>query len=796
MTSLHYACVRGYPNSVSVINSHSKYRHFVCNGHIATAWRGDKKLIRVDKSRNFEVSISAAPIWMCGDRYQLVMIDTNGTMKIFEDNWKKPVLLDKSKMFRFCAVESGLLAAIPTSSFGLTVFSCSYGELSKAISEQSVFVDCAVSNHDVYAIDDKGKLWCWSAELNNLTERTVEIEKRACRVWAFRNRVYVLNEDMELYAYSNSSSSVLGVAMIPKYARNGSIVFVRVPKFTDSRIIRIVGTNYTTFALTEDGNVYGVGDLSSFRFGRASTFQKVDYFKGNAQWIDTDDDLVVVGTDMDTPLDPCVGFFPGKSLPRYMTGDGGQEVNISEESIVRCGLVRNAMCVVSGKEYRVFGVSGNALVMENNCGDKQRIAIDDWQACPISVKMKLDKFQTVTTRSGMEIDIDTSATACRGFGFFHGERVHHELAGDGVVVGVMGGSMWFIWDDDDGRASRVAADTANELHSLIEIVGPINRTIQQTQLPTGDIIQYETSPCTMLADLGLKVGDLVQYGRSTLEILGEFTYHCYARNIHNNECMMVIPSNVVIRRRLSSDPVLTPVQNLTGDVMDVDVSYTTDDALWPLDRIVTVKGTATVVGKTDAGLWILTDDAYVRQLGVVVLDGPHVLLRRDGASCTIDGRKISIDASSANNVMPGDYVDYKGRMYVNTGLEGRAFRGMVCLRDVETGELLKVSRREMHMMNVLMRAGFPATIEYMTTNEAPVKMSTNLADFEGIGVKPGDVVTVKEHGKGRVVGIYNGNVWLHFESDCGATYLSDEFFSTGSWSHIERLVVDVSKWTK
>jgi predicted RNA-binding protein len=314
--------------------------------------------------------------------------------------------------------------------------------------------------------------------------------------------------------------------------------------------------------------------------------------------------------------------------------------------------------------------------------------------------------------------------------------VKHPDLGFAVVRGFAGGRLFLEWENDRAVAAGVC-ETVLQLHDLLEVVEGSERTVSRVDLD-GHKINLEVAPCALLESYGFRFGDLVLGIDGFAFVCGEFDVKMVVRDVLGNERVATEPTQFSLVRRCG-EVTIVPKRAYDGSIVDVDVGVQPEQERLPGDRVAFEGGFGTVVGNSDKGLVVQTDDAKRVNRGVSLVSGPTRLLRR-----------IEAGMKKVKGFLAGDIVTRADAFYV-VGLSGSD------LESVEGRVMGEVDDET----TLVLRADWP-------TEGARVvgrKMAMTLSDsaFHGLRVLPGDVV-LRDDDVWTILGAIPGSdVWC---SDC------------------------------
>jgi hypothetical protein len=260
---------------------------------------------------------------------------------------------------------------------------------------------------------------------------------------------------------------------------------------------------------------------------------------------------------------------------------------------------------------------------------------------------------------------------------------------------------------------------------------------------------------------------------------------------------LVIPSALSLTRRHTSEPAIIQLRAFNCTIVDVDVACDpSTETLCPIDRIVTVKGLATVRGRdpSTGRFWVETDDAYALNLGVVLLSGDWFLVRRCGPFFMTNGRKVNVNHLKQYHAIPGDVVSYDFREFLIVGELDQEQKYI--LKEIANGQTVIVEIGE-PSLEIVARGEFPSerVCEDLTGQQFMIR--TDLNDFRGTGMKPGDVLEFNlpdGKRKGKVIGSAMNEIWVQFDGNLGASCLRMPYSARSSSRVVERLTASIATW--
>jgi hypothetical protein len=707
---------------------------------------------------------SITPLWFsCGDTCLGIVSQLNQLFFISPNNrdpTMQPIL--PSIDFRYCSAGNEVVVAIPAGQSGLYLVT---SDTSIAfLSSDCRFLDCAAGRGHIVAISCDGRVFL-SLMTGGAFFEVPCGSKPARSCYAYDDVALVVGVDDGIWVRGKNAHGALGTGVVDAEVEP----FTSVRKFTNDGIRQVCFARASTVFLTDGGEVFvagsnGNGRLFEQEHGDITQFRVPNGLRGmKISCIAAGREHVIVGVNMPQVLQhPTPHPIRRRTPAHYVARLGnGSVVDVSMQRLAAAGVELGKVVEVGKRQGRVIGFKGEDLLIET-AARNMIVANKLW------FQSTKDATEVYKGRSGATYSLVTIDSALQFFGFLNGEAVRHELAGAGAVAGAYGGSLWIVWDSDNGAVTQATTSDLLRLHDLVEIVEPRGRRCERLALGQ-NVLNCEVYPCQILSAYGLQVRDLVTNGEKIYEILGTFSCYAIVRNVLTGETEMTLPISVSLRRRHGVDPVFVKLRAINRTLVDANVSCDGSDELWPFDRIITVKGLATVYGRDRSGrIWIQTDDALVLNLGVCLLSGKWSLLRRLGPE---------FEPVDAFRMIPGDIVRHGNRDFVVASDSS--------LWDVQTGVSETVADEA--EPEIVSRALFPSGRKY-----GGHVFRTDVEAFRGFGVKAGDAIeiTAKEGMQtGTVIGIASHELWVHFEGDEGPACLEFPYRIREAGKVVRRLTV-------
>ena len=712
----------------------------------------------------------------CGDK-TLLIINTEG--HLYVSGVKNEVFRIK-EFSPLSYVSAGLegCIAIPEEHDGIYLYKFHSSIKPELLLTEKKFIDCAAGRKQYIAIDNEAMVYIWYHKHTSTTEPffvsyIVQELKGSVprRVFAQFGQFAILDKDNKLWISGNNDHGQLGTGDFIHSNEN----FIFIPGVND--IVQVAFSQQSTYLLDSKGSLYyaGIGEFLGENY-LSATFQKTNI--QNITFMATGEFLIILAENfkpefVHSPLSQKISFNHPTIFKMIQFKDETKptEIDISDYAFSYLGFARNSI-IESQEEgtIQIIGLVNPLIVAARKLdGDPQYIKIRIVSPIQLHIKPLFfesshqndDDYVYSNIRPGLLLKFNITPQECAPFGFQAGERVCHESYGCGNVLGVFCGLLWFIWDRDNGLASQGSRDILS-MHDSIEILQS-NRVVQQCEF-NDMLINIEIAPCHILSQYNFCVGDIVIGANSKLgEIKGQFCHQCVVHDFLENKNYFALPNNLKLVRRDSSycqTPAIIQHLAFNGSVVDIDVSFNQNDYLIPLDRIITSKGFATCIGKSNSnepGYWILTDDAFVLNLGVVFL---HDI------STTALIRRLSENFDTCNDFIisysPYDKLDvYPGDIICKTNDKNERINYLIIGLDLEMNPVCFSLKDKCIMQNIIgknetpviiYRAGIDASCTIKDSTNFVFLLKSSLEHFQGLGIKPGDKVEFEDGEKAIVLG--------------------------------------------
>lgn len=725
-------------------------------------------------------------IFVCGDKFTAIVSEDGFLYTMGHDYGRFPTKKTLEHHISFVAAGQQSLVAIPD---GPGIYFCETGRSEMKYECKNItFVDAAAGENQFIALSNDGRVFSWGKgkacgqghKFSSMIPKPVNIEGNPtiARVFAYNHTSFLLDTENHLWAAGYNKSGQAGLGPVIKVSNT----FVRIPDFTDNTITKVSVGDAMSYVLTEQGEVFSTGDgddsrLMQDHIDSSNVFCPCALLKRKRIcFISAGCSHVIVATGMRTIIPhPILGLSSASSTyPRVFESiTNNLVVDVTDASFNILGFERGDVVeMTDGQKMTIEGlIYSNEVALRKESGEITMANEKEYSSYHAIFKLVSRKnggpFIEKYGRSDIKYIFDQNPQKCQVHGFLAGEKVVHELLGEGVVYGVLGGAIWFGFKADNWDASRSELVDPLQVHTLLKITES-TRTIIRVEFSPGKVANVETSPCNLLMEYGIMAGDIVSNGDSYFYVIGSFLHNAVVKSITGGFVSMMLPSSLIVKRRKLNTPVRQSILSLDGKVVEVDVSYKETDDIWPLDRILTKRGFATVLGKslTNAKYWLEYDDAYVLNGGAVLseLTNYRLIRRFSNIPKSVDNFLVNHEYFEEEKINPGDVAEISHEFYLVLGYEsGNMFK----LMNTETKEISEKIINDSDDWEVAYRAGIVYKRNDKTLRNLECQFDVCLESFCGRRVKPGDTVETPE-GTALVVGMLVDDVWFKHEEDSGS----------------------------
>ncbi|OHT12202.1 hypothetical protein TRFO_18108 [Tritrichomonas foetus] len=664
------------------------------------------------------------------------------------------------------------------------------------------FCDCAAGNFQTFGLSTTGVLYvtgrsksCGQGRKWSSTELVPVLSLSGIvirRIFAYCNHSVAVDEEGRVYVCGSNNYGQLGLGDIRK-----ANTFQHVSIFDDHPIIAAsLGDTFTAF-ITENLELYTCGDGDEYRLcnttiGKVKVPAPADAAIGKSiMWISCGCSHMIIAENLEeVPQHPGRQHFgldgttrrKRRKLPFRNITDMVSSINkpvcidVSDLGTIWTGFLNGD--IVESKENgicTVVGTTSRGLVIKKNTEENVLVDLKDLKRVFETLIIKSRpgcEFVTMKSRGGFSLPIDVSPSSCEVFGFCPGDRVKHPLLGEATVEGVFGACLWFKFDDETGITTALVSDVSY-LHKWLKIISGGNGRQVEYLTINNHVVPIEKSPCNVLKDFNLEVGDLVDSEKGICEIIGCFRHFAIVRDATTYAISEVFPSSLLLLRRESSTPVIVERLALNGFSVEIDVSCKPDDLFKPFDRVITSRGHATLCGKNNGKWWLQTDDALSLGGGIGFTSDSNSfkLVRRICSDANLNGLSVSTNDFKDLPVYPDDVVIIdKGKYRVEGIKNGKIQCKSLAEGKIKDRDFLPV---ELDNISIIFRADLPASRIYHSKTGNGLNLSVSMRDFVGRRFIADDIIETP-FGVGLVVGIADSNLGIHLNSEQGVSFFTPQ----------------------
>ena len=759
--------------------------------------------------------LSITPLWAaCGDK-MTALVATDGQLFVIGSgygNLKMAVPIDRPIRFVNCGTE--LVIAIPQ---GPGIFYSNGGNQNfKYVADDVTFIDCAAGQYHFLAVSDSGVVYSWGKrkacgqgrKFNNNRPIPISFEEdvKFKRCFAYNLSSFLIDENDDIWSCGSNNYGQIGLGRLSK-----TNTFKKIQKFWSAPIIHIACGDSMTYFLGEDGKLYSCGESDNSRLLMndcenhrvPSSCEKTSGFNIVFVSAGCSHVIVMVGSrTSDFIVHPIItmlnrSFYCHVPIFMEIQIDNIKKpinMDISPAGIASFGFAHGDIIAPitetnqKGKENTkalfndippsaVIGISQDGSLVLKNDG---HIRLVKEEAIIIQKHFKIVERKGAVLnlcegRSTLKYSVDQSDKSCQVFGFKSGEKVHNEDFGDAIVIGVFGSRLYFQWANDNQKISTALDCSVFNLHNLLEIIGPKERTIERIQLLNGDYINIETSPCLGLQKYGFQVHDIVKSGIVYGKIIGEFCQQCVIREILTDKIQFFQFNNVSLIRRYSQEESKIFYKAFNGQIVQILVNCSEDDKIIPFDRILTKKGFATIIGRATnedsngkESYWLLMDNCLKLNAGALLchdISDCKVIRRIDGPP-TYKEIDNTIQCFKRENlkIFPGDVVEFNQKKYLVLGMNEK-YEVVFYRRDEEN--LIISNYSDLDTVQVIFRSDLPCQRNYPSRQSFRLLFDVDSSKFNGLRALPGDRIKT-EKGEASVIGFKANDIWIQYDNENGA----------------------------
>ena len=746
------------------------------------------------------------PIWVaCGDKITALLTESKNVYVCGCEWGPEPVCLSPSSDRTYTPIvyiACGIDNICGISAEGKLYVWYRKSQVAKQFECPETLCDVAAGKNQIFGLSTTGNLWVMGhskscgmgKKWSSLVLTKVPLDVPIKRIFAHSVLSIAIDVEGKVYVCGTNHYGELGIPELNKAntfqhlsAMDGHPVYMAT-----------IGDTFVAY-ITEKFELYTCGDGDEYRLCNAKIDKVMSPSKATAteghkiMWACAGCSHIILAEGLDeAPVHPGREFFKlegtmklrsKKYSPQLIEMQVSNQllaVDITDRGMAWTCFLPGDEIVYDGKSGKIVGCTSNTIVMD--MGNELQIytikSLPDMHRQIKLIKRDAAVLEPCKTKSGLQTMIDTSIPSCRNFGFAPNDIVNDTvLEAKAQVIGVLGAALWFKYLDGDfsDNGAIVSLQKTNDiplLHQYIKIIEPNNRKIQYINIKKTEY-PIETEPCSLLNDFSLLINDLVDFSNNCCEIIGTFRHFVVVKNIVTQDFDFAYPNELILLRRYTGTPKFITYLTLTGKYEKVNISCSPDDEYQPFDRVLTQKGCATIVGKSEDGekWWILPDESTALGAGVASTKQPFLaLLRRvSQKECLFN----DIDVSCANfppngkySLLPDDVIIYENEKYRVIGMKN----GKVVLEANKTGKNISVLFNKVRdNCSIVFRADLPARRMYYSKAGNGLFLSVSSKDFIGLRFLPDDVIKTP-NGIGLVVGVSESDVCIHLNETRGVSF--------------------------
>ena len=740
------------------------------------------------------------PIWVsCGDKITAILTE-NYSVYVCGFEWgSEPVQLIPSvdNQVQIVYIACGVDNICGISTDGKLYVWYRKSQLAKLCECQDVLCDVAAGKNQIFGLATNGNLWVMGhsktcgmgRKWSSLTLSKVSVGEgvKIKRIFAYSLMSIAIDVEGKVYVCGTNNYGELGIPNMKK-----ANTFQHLAALDGKPVIHAtIGDTFVAY-ITEDFELYTCGDgdeyrLCNLRIDKVSVPSKATAAEGHKiMWACAGCSHIILAEGLEEfPIHPGREYFKlegtmklrkkkfnpqmqeivvqGQAISVDTTDRGtiwtcflpGDEVSYMDSNMTVVGCTTNSIVLKKGDEYFMQNVK-NIIDLHNKIKLIRREGAD------------LKEF---TTRSGLNAKFDVTPSAVRAFGYAPFDEVVDIFGSHATVVGVLGGSIWFKYQDDD-KLVTLSADDVSMIHESMKITKAHERSVEYTDI-NGHSLPVEVSPCSLLEHFDLMLNDLVEcFSKNKIgNIVGSFRQFVVISDALTHKMFLATPNEVMILRRFSTKPTLIKHLSNSRCYKSVNVSCQETDEFMPFDRVLANKVFATVIGRAsesseDNCWWILPDEAAALGSGLFLTKQPFLkLLRRVSSTKVVyNGIDVSTSALPNTGLLPGDIITLNNvdRFTVVGEKEGKI------VLDAEETEI-QVFPNELKDASIVYRADLPAKRLYYSSSGNGLYVSVSSKDFFGFRFLPDDVIKTSL-GIGLVIGMAGPDLCIHMNEKKGVVF--------------------------
>lgn len=671
------------------------------------------------------------PVWGCGCDESALLVDTKGVCWVASASslyrWV-PLSLGESLCDRFIFPSIGPSGwcLIPRDTGGLL-----YSPFGMDARHELVninFVDCASGKGHFLAVAQDGRLFSWGRgkacgqgrRWFSAVPCAVSGFERVSRCFATFRGSFVIDFVGTVFVAGRFLGGRLGWGSERSWATFQAGLHFPAP------VVHIAHHTGKTFFLLETGQLFACGMRMDNQFANWSEYNPFIPFEIEVcgehrfSWVSVSRSQCMVQTGSGEILKhPCKRPQRQVEDRSFLVQIGAdQRVDVSLVARLNVGCELGEECVIANQVLRFVGrlLSDSVLLINS---EERTVTVSTGEF------IGAVNYGQEVTRSGISQRIRAGKDDAVPFGFRIGEGVAHPDFGNGSVVGIARGKIWFRWEDDSGISTAANCEPL-ALSRYITITKPMGREVVRLEVGDDQEANVEVSPCEVLAASGLRVGDIVRTREGSIaRVWGEFTIRAVIADVQTGHGKIVAISELTVIAR-PNDSLLVCAQDFAGEIVDLNLGFKDGDPIIPGDRVLTEKGMASVVAVDGNALWVQADVATRLNIGLLRYVGKVKLIRRILALREVAG------------IMAGDIVRVGEKRFL-ARVEGEE---LILESLGDPNEIIREERIGEVEPVLVLRPELPGSVLVNGRKGTVGLFSVNTADFKGKRIMPGDLVEI------------------------------------------------------
>lgn len=277
---------------------------------------------------------SLTPKWfVCGNNFSAIITIEGEIFAIGETYQTELEKMDINESIRFAAGGWSSLVIIPEST-GL--YYCFDGDADlKHVCEDIKFIDCGAGMSQFVALDEYGDVYTWGEgcacgqgpDFYSTTPTKVAFDHQVVRVFASNYNTFLVDVDNNVWVSGYNDSGMAGIGT----DQEESDTFVMIPQFTSSRIALIAGGREMNYVMTVNGEVFSSGNGEDYKLMQGDdecvySFTRCAKLEDrNVTYLASGAQHVLVGIDMKDLLEGLACIVPRIKPPLSVSSPAAEE---------------------------------------------------------------------------------------------------------------------------------------------------------------------------------------------------------------------------------------------------------------------------------------------------------------------------------------------------------------------------------------------------------------------------------------------------------------------------------------